>query len=414
MRQTVHPDMPKNEGMKNALLRAQQLAELRWTPVKPFPAIQSTGITGVNPYPVFLGAYRPLVGANYAAVGYTNEKYVGLNVSIETFMTALANPNSVLYTKPLHGRGRLTAAYYGTVCSEFASFVLGFPFHIDCPQFSVMEEMEHIDATSLENLQLCDLLNEPKTHTAIITGIDRDENGKVVSITVTESTPPQVRITHFLPHEFVGCWLEKGYEVLRYKDLHKVTYTPNPWVHLENDPELPTPVPNPVILPDYGDKANYRLGETVIFSVFNPDYTQVKVQQGDKTVATLELSENADATFSPITPGYYTAVAVSPAEESLPVAFCVTEATVATDRAEYQAGESVRVAFSCTLDDELVGWMVKTSNDAKYRGIMRNEDGSLTDSTVLPAGEYYIIAHYRNRYGVYSATPTPVFRVIGE
>lgn len=414
MKQTVYSDKPVNEGMKNALLRAQQLAFLRWTPIKPFPAIHSTGIAGVNPYPVFLGAYRPLVGANYAAVGYTNEKYVGVNVSIETFMTAVANPNSVLYTTTQHGKGRLTAAFYGTVCSEFASFVLGFPFHIDCPQFSVMEEMEHIDGSCLENLQLCDLLNEPKSHTAIVTGIDRDENGKVVNITVTESTPPQVRITHFLPREFVGCWLEKGYEVLRYKDLHKVTYTPNPWVHLEGDPELPVPVPNPVILPDYGDKANYRLGESVTFSVFDAAYTQIKVRQGDKTVATLALSENADATFSPAAPGYYTAVAVSPAGESLPVEFCVTEAAVVTDRAEYQPGEAVRVSFSCTLDDELAGWMVKKSTHAKFLGIMRSEDGTLSDSAVLPAGEYYIIAHYRNRYGVYSATPTPIFRVIGE
>ena len=125
MQQTVYSDRPTSEGMKNALLRAQQLAKLRWTPVKPLPAIVSTGIPDVSPYHIFLPAYKPQVGANYAAVGFTNEKYVGTNVSIETFMTALANPNSVLYTKPQHGRSKLAAAYYGTVCSEFANGLLG-------------------------------------------------------------------------------------------------------------------------------------------------------------------------------------------------------------------------------------------------------------------------------------------------
>lgn len=412
MPKTLYPDMPTNQGMKNALLRAQQLAKLRWTPIKPFPVILPSG-NGPEMHRSFFPAFLPQTGLNYSAVGFQNEKYLGVNVSVETFMTALSNPKSVLYTKPIFEKHRLSGAFYGTVCSEFASYVLGFPFQIDCGQFAVMEDMEHIDPKPLENLRLCDLLNEP-SHTAVITGIDRDENGKVVSITVTESTPPQIRTKTFLSQEFVNYWLEKGYEVLRYKKLDKVTYTPNPWVHLEEDPELPVPVPNPVIMPDYGDKVNYRLGETVTLSVFDARYTQVKVQIGDKTAATLSVSEDGDAVFCPDIPGYYQAVAVGTEGESQPVEFCVTEAAAAVERTEYQSGEPVRVAFSCTLDDELMGWMVKTSGNAKYRGFLRAEDGSLADRAVLPAGEYYIIAHYRNRYGVYSATATPIFRVAAQ
>jgi len=415
MKQTVFSDVPTCEGMKNALLRAQQLAKLRWTPVNPFPAIVSTGNPDIAPYHVFLAAHRPQIGANYAAVGFTNEKYVGVNVSIETFMTALSNPKSILYTQSMHGRGRLCAASYGTVCSEFASYVLGLPFHIDCPQFSNMEDMAHIDPEPLENLRLCDLLNEPKTHTAVITGIDRDENGKVVSITVTESTPPQVRITTFLPQEFVNCWLKKGYEVLRYKKLGKVTYTPNPWVKLDGDPETETPVPNPILMPDFGDKANYRLGEAVTLSVFDPQYTQVILQYGGETAAVLPVSENGDVTVSPERPGYYSAFAVSASGQSQPVEFCVTEAAVTTSKLDYQPGEAVQAAFSCAADDELVGWMVKkAATSAKYLGLLRAEDGSLADSVLLPPGDYYIVAHYRNRYGVYSAAVCPVFHVADD
>ena len=35
------PDEPTSEGMRNALRRARQLADLRWTPIRPFPAIVS-------------------------------------------------------------------------------------------------------------------------------------------------------------------------------------------------------------------------------------------------------------------------------------------------------------------------------------------------------------------------------------
>lgn len=414
MNQTIYPDIPANVGVKNVLLRAQQLLKLRWTPVGSYPVIYPAGVIGEPTLKGFFKAYRPQTGAGYSAVGYTNEKYVGVNVSIHTYMTAMANPRSVLYTQNRHGRGRLSAAFYGTVCSEFASFVLGLPFHIDCSQFSVMEDMEHIDAARLENLQLCDLLNEPKTHTAVITGIDRNEDGKVVSITVTESTLPKVTETVFLPEEFIRYWLENGYEVLRYKKIHTVTYVPNPWVHLEGDPELPTPVPNPILLPDYGDMANYRLGENVTLSMFDPKYTEILLFLDGEAISTLAVDENADAAFCPKFPGYYEAVAVSAEGKSQPVQFCVTEATVTTDRTEYQIGETVHVTFSCAAGDELVGWMVKTDKDAKFYGYWRGEDGSLTDATTLPVGDYYIIAHYRNRYGVYTATPTPIFRICSE
>jgi len=408
MKQTVYSDVPANKGVQNALLRARQLAELRWTPVDSYPVIYSAGVIGGATLKGFFKAYRPQTGAGYSAVGHTNEKYVGVNVSIHTYMTAMVNPKSVLYTQNQHERGRLSAAFYGTVCSEFASYVLGFPFHIDCPQFSKMEEMEHIDATVLENLRLCDLLNEPRTHTAVITGIDRDENGKVVSITVTESTLPKVTETSFLPEEFIGYWLKGGYEVLRYKKLHTVTYAPDPWVHLEGDPELPAPVPNPILLPDYGDKANYRLGESVTLSVFDNAYTKILLRlDGQETVLPVK---DGEVTLTPENAGYYQAVAVSAAGESQTVEFCVTDAAVTTNKESYENGESIRLSFTCAAGDELTGFMVKTDKSAKYWGYVA-DNGVLPDEITLPSGDYFIIAHYRNRFGVYSATPAPVFHV---
>lgn len=407
MKQTVYADMPASKGMQNALLRAKQLANIRWTPIKPFPVIFSSG-NGPETHKSFLKPFRPQTGLNYSAVGFTNEKYLGVNVSVETFMTALANPRSKLYTQPIFEKHRLSAAFYGTVCSEFASYVLGFPFQIDCGQLSVMEEMEHIDPSPLEKLELCDLLNEPKSHTAVITGIDRDENGKVVSVTVTESTPPQIQTKTFLPQEFVSYWLENGYEILRYKKLDKVTYTPDPWVHLEGDPELPAPVPNPILLPDYGDKANYRLGESVTLSVFDNAYTKILLQlDGQELVLPVE---DGDVTFIPEKAGYYQAVAISETGKSQVSEFCVTDAAVTTDKESYENGESIRLSFTCAAGDELTGFMVKTDKSAKYWGYVA-DNGVLPDEITLPSGDYFIIAHYRNRFGVYSATPAPVFHV---
>lgn len=415
MAQKIYADVPQNQGAKNALLRAQQLAKLRWTPRALYPVVYPTGVRRGDTIKAFFQPNHPQIGVGYSAVGYTNEKYVGSNVSIHTYMTALANPNSILYTRIQHDRGRLCAASYGSVCSQFASFVLGFPFHIDCPQFSQMEEMEHIDATCLENLQLCDLLNEPRTHTAVITGINRDEAGKVASITVTEGTPPQILSNTFMPEEFLKYWLEDGFEVLRYKNLANVTYTPDAWVHLDGDPEMPRPVPNAALLPDYGDCANYRLGEEVVFTVFEKDCKHILVLQAGFEIQ-LPVKDGI-AAFKPHKPGFYQAFALScrercpqrSEEKRQPVEFYVTEAAIITDKESYKTGEHICLAFSCSAEDTLVGIMIKKETGAKYWGYM--QDSGIPESLQLPTGKYYIIAHYRNPFGVYTATPTPVFSV---
>ena len=397
------PDLPESEGAQNALRRAAQLAELRWTPVQAFPIIVSSGVPGTDASKVFAAAWRPQIGANYSAARF-DEKYLGFNISLDTYMTAMTNPDSVLYTRNLHGKHRLCAAYYGTVCSQFASYVMDLPFHIDCQQWPFLDGMEIIDPMPLENLRLCDILNERTRHTAVITGINRDAEGNVVDITVTESTLPQIRVTTFLPQEFVNCWLKNGYEVLRYHKLRQVTYTPSPWAPLEGDPELEHPVSNTTLMPDYGDKANYLLGETVTLSVFDAAYTAVEIRCGEE-MKVLPV-EDGKVFLKAEQVGYYQAAAVCADARSAPVEFCIVDAKATTDKAEYSAEEPICPTFTCASpEDELRGWVVKTDAYAKYWGYPISDDGIVPAEAVLPAGNYLVTGLYRNRYGIYSTPP---------
>jgi len=103
----LYHDQPSSAGVANALKRAKQLVEFRWTPVNPFPAGQSIhkeyGSTAR--VDLFLLPWRPCQGITYSSVRKT-EKYVGLNVSLETYATAIANPRIVIYTRPQHELGR--------------------------------------------------------------------------------------------------------------------------------------------------------------------------------------------------------------------------------------------------------------------------------------------------------------------
>ena len=98
---------------------------------------------------------------------------------------------------------------------------------------------------------------------AVITDIERDVNGRVAYITVSESNVPFVIATRFTPEEFRGYWLENDYFIYRRDDLDRITYTPSPYVHLEGDPDLAVPELNRSLQPHFGNKANYMLGEEV-------------------------------------------------------------------------------------------------------------------------------------------------------
>ena len=407
MSKNIFPDLPESKGIKNALLRAKQLAELRWTPIRPFPATLKSPKCFIPPWNdrenvnLYFTSWRPQTGANYSAARY-DEKYIGINVSIETFMTALANPDSVLYTRSLHGKHRLSSAFYGTVCSQFVSYVLDMPFHIDCQQWPHLAGVTKVDTDALENLKLCDILNK-NSHTAIITGINRDEHGNVVEIIVTESTSPKITTQDFSPTEFREYWLNRNYEVLRYHKTDKISYTPSPWVHIEGDPEEANPMPNPILMPDYGDKANYSLGETVTISVFDSEFTSLEVIFGEEK--TRYNVTDGKVTLTPDKAGHYVVTASSDETKSDAVYFCVTDAAVATDKKEYSENEYIYPSFSCPSKDEHLGWVIKTDSYAKYWGYPISDDGVIPEKTSLPKGKYLIISFYKNAFGVYTSKP---------
>ncbi len=397
-------DKPKSRGAENALKRARQLAELHWTPIKPFPVIVSDALTGGKSY-VFLQPWRPRRGVNYSGTRY-DEKYLGTNVSIYTFMTALSNPDSVLYTRNLFGRSVFSAAIYGTVCSQFASYVFDLPFHIDCGQWPFLPGIREVPKDDIDGLELCDVINDTLRHTAIVTGLGRNEKGEVREITVTESTTPTIKVTNFTPSEFRHLWLERcDYHILRFdeKALERVSYTPEPFCPLEGDPETPEPFINPDIMPDHGDRANYTLGTEVAFYVPDGGFSEVAVFKGEGEIEVIPCA-GSRASFTPSEPGYYAAAARGKKGVSEKVFFCVTDARITLEKAVYREGETVKPACSCTAKDRFVGWLLRTREFMKVWGYP-SEDGSVPEAEAPKPGRYAVSALYKNDYGTYISTP---------
>lgn len=104
-------------GASNALKKAYQMANVVFYPRGNFSANNS------NQYSM---------GKRYEGLVYSSTKeintYIGEDISFQTFMTAVNNVKSKLYTEklnesPYHGVN--CRAYYGTVCSGLVNYALG-------------------------------------------------------------------------------------------------------------------------------------------------------------------------------------------------------------------------------------------------------------------------------------------------
>ena len=400
----LYYDKPTSLGVENALKRARQLADIRWTPVETMPSgLIRTTTVGKKYLDTFLSPWRERQGIPYSSVRI-HEKYVGYNVSFETFVTAMANPRSVMYTKPQHGLGRSMFSYYGTVCSAYASYVCGLPFRLTCSQWIGTPGVTPVDTTELENLQLCDLVLDPKSHVAVVTGIQRDVDGKVHLITVSESETPVCSTNVFTAQGFRKHWLERGYSIYRYAGVHDVTYTPDPFIPVEGDPPMEAPFINPSLLPDYGNKANYMLGETVELDVMEEGWSEIRVFGPEEHVLAVE---DGKAAFVPAKPGFYTACCTGAGGDSQPVQFCVTQLDIQGDRDVLSVDESLTVTFSqAGVEDEALGWIAHNlQHSMKKSGFFTETEKAEKRFSVrgLKPGDYYVFVLCKNEYGLYKS-----------
>ena len=407
---TLYHDIPRSQGVENGLKRAKQMVDLKWTPVAAMPAGRVVRTAEGNQYvDCFHAPWLPLKGVNYSSVR-KYEKFVGFNVSHETYLTAVANPRSIMYTSPQHGVGTRMYSYYGLVCSAFASYVCDLPLRIPCAFWPHDPHLTLVDSSDLRNLQLMDIVLEPKMHIGVITDIERDIDGNVAYITVSEATLPVTIATRFTPEEFRGYWFGTGYGIYRRDDLDRITYEPSPFVRLEGDPDLSVPEMNRSLQPNFGNKANYMLGEEVELDVMEEGWEEIVVSGPESLV--LPVAE-AKAAFTPGTTGYYTACCRTGERMSAPVEFCVTHIEVKLEKTTV-GKEGFTASFRIAEEDEPVSWMVQTPAWG-FRGGAGITEAEKASRTVASAcvgkagaleaqpGEYQLIVLAKNKYGIYKS-----------
>lgn len=255
-----HPSMNEEQyrGAINAVKKAYQLTNITFTPLNPIA--YNTGTYQPN------NSYRGMIYSSVKEIG----TYIGSDISFHTFMTAIHNPRSRIYTDridepPYHGTN--CRSYYGTVCSGLVSYALGLNY--GSFDFVASDEMEELDYSNVEGFHIADVLWR-SGHVALITDVVRNENDSIVSIEVSEALQNGCKKRFVSRSVFESRIAPFFKKVFRYKSLEKnLDYKSAPeFVPVFDETGVQYEF-NDDICVDKGDRSCYFVGEEVILNVLS-------------------------------------------------------------------------------------------------------------------------------------------------
>ena len=234
-------------------------------------------------------------GIPYSAKNDT-EGYVGVDVSMYTYLSAVRTNKSVIYHE-YSGGPNWRNAYYGIDCSGLVSASIGLKDTIPTNLIATLPIFANI--TDPMEIRVGDILLKTG-HAKNIANIERDKYGRIIFVCVNDASIPKPGHQAFFWTEF----LEELsiYTIKRYVNYNTEIYnSPLDYVF---PTDLKAEYKYPDIMPYLGDKKVILAGSNVsIIVVNNTGYSSIEVYKDGIKVDT--KSNVADFTISSVTVGKY-------------------------------------------------------------------------------------------------------------
>lgn len=263
-----NPDNGKSVSwQKNAVDFARIMSRVKWTPV-------------ADGMPRRGGYFEQ--GTQYSGVPYSSVKsvgrYIGFDIFLKTFLAAVENPRSVLYTENLYGHVKNAECYYGKVCSSYTSYALQcgiwYVSRIHTPEYR--EGVTLVERQSAQFAEVGDIIftpPRPGSHIEIVTEVTRSADGTVTHVRVEESRPPNCKNTNRTAADFNAHIAGKNRQLYRITDLDawRGGNRAESFLFPNYAEDSATPPINRVLLLDRGDWVPYQRGQSVKFNVMDRD-----------------------------------------------------------------------------------------------------------------------------------------------
>ena len=212
-------------GQKNIVLRARQVYEIEWTPIR---NVVKWNRAGVFPAGV------TVKGLPYGMPREAN--YVPLRTTFSEFLAEVEKSNSPLYTS--HSTRTRIAPYFSLDCSAFISWAWGLETR---HMTGALPRVSTNIGNDIQKLQVGDALNYRGFHVVLVTDIKYDDEGGISEVGIMELDPPKAKYTVYgedgdFPLQRVKSkYLNNGFSILRYNDRESVTYIHDCVIPLDGD-----------------------------------------------------------------------------------------------------------------------------------------------------------------------------------
>ena len=350
-------DIPANEGVRNVLLNAKQLVEIKYKPIVAFNKV---------------GGQFP-AGETVKGVVYSSTRAEDLevpnNVSLWTYISALKNPNSYPYTvdisQPPYSIMGSAGPYYGQVCTSFIQYALGIKYNFQIDQMTKWKGFDKVIPQDVDKLRLGDVLTSLRGHTMMITGIRREDD-HVVEVAISEGNAPCARERVYPVQYVLDAFSKEDYIMYRYRYINNTSHIQSPFVCVGDEvPLVNVEMPGEEVIPRRGDKANWRKDERVVLDVINRgNYTSYNLYKDDILLEKCPIPENNVLDFGVMPYGNYRLCLTNGEEYSLYAYWIVADYHISAKSVGHR---KVRVEFSSANCTPLwVTWRIPANSDSNY------------------------------------------------
>ena len=246
-------------------------------------------------------------GTEYTGVPYSSVKAVGrcigFDIYLKTFLAAVENPHSVLYTEDLTGKVSNAAPYYGKVCSSFTSYALqcAIPYRSSHHDTQFRSGVVLVDPQSAQAAMPGDVIYTPPakvgggSHVELVTAVEK-KGEKVTAVRVEDSWPPTTRnllreTSNFNSH--ISSRNRRLYRITDFDAWHEQNKAES-FLFPNHDEDSATPAINRVLLLDRGDWVPYYRDQPVKFNIMDRDSQAVQalvIKRGDTVVEQIDVKD---------------------------------------------------------------------------------------------------------------------------
>lgn len=282
-------EYPVSVDMQNAIRRARQLTDIKWTPKVNIPR-----------YSMIQGGTEHFLDWFYADTEYTGIPYSGAGkaegtgswtspeewgyahcwlggiVDFETFVTACRYANSIMGSKVNQASYNYDSSPFGSVCTALVNYAVNGAWPLrSINNFFNVDGFFKLSNSTLGSLDVNKLaigdFMYTSAHVIIITDLLRDKSGNITHVEMSEATTVGNGKNSELGSQFGGLCRRKMWEVNVWKSLYSaytiyrrqnfygIPYTPSKYVDTGNEGDGTNIIDLPCI-PYMGNKFKYKVG----------------------------------------------------------------------------------------------------------------------------------------------------------